>query len=581
MERFHVWSEQPAGAQSESATAAKRKFTEELLKHSRKKATAAAASGSAAARAGSGSDDDEHGQEVLGLSQGSSDTDDDGSAIDDNDDGGGRKRNKRALQEEDSDDADADAGRNSARAKEFRTSAHAVAKSSPIVQRQAAQQEALALARTRLDPAAPTSASDITLTLASGDGAEQMTAEEAAEAAAERAAALARARYIASLPSLQRRLMGEVQAMQFKSGRSLRAYQEDGLQWLAFNYINRRNSILADEMGLGKTMQSVAFVKFLHDVVSVRGPTLVIAPLSTLPHWQREVAACTDLNAVVYQGDEESRRLIRELEFWYKDDAGRTIPELKRNRVTKFNVLITSYESFLADSAHLQQLRWTLLIVDEAQRLKNPHARFYQFCNKLKTGFRLLLTGTPIQNNMSELWALLHFLHPAGFGSEAAFLEKYGELTGGADVAQLNDLIRPFLLRRNKANVEKALKPLRETLVQVALTPLQKTYYKAVFDRNSAILHELARKSASDAVVPSMMNISMQLRKCCNHPFLLDGLEAAHAGEITAAVNRRNAAELAAAPDLEARAAIEARQKREFQVRNDVDIVPTYLCIVL
>jgi superfamily II DNA or RNA helicase len=392
--------------------------------------------------------------------------------------------------------------------------------------------------------------------------------QETPEAKEERLGREARLRYIATMPPLQRKLLGEVQALIFNSGRALRPYQEDGLVWLAFNYLNKRSCILADEMGLGKTMQSVAFMKFLHDVAHVRGPTLVIAPLSTLAHWQREIEACTDLNCVIYHGDDESRRIIRAREWWFKEDGAR---QLRRLRITKFNVLLTTYEVFMSDAAVLQRMRWPLLIVDEAQRLKNASSRFYQQADRLKTEFRLLLSGTPIQNNLSELWSLLHFLARREFASEAAFLDKYGHITGGAtapapmgpnegSLTTLNDLIRPYLLRRNKANVEKALKPLRETVVHVSLTPLQKKYYKAVFDRNAGILHAVARRSTG-GMVPSLMNISMQLRKCCNHPFMVEGAEESHVADVLAEVRLRRAQELAAIEDPAARAAAEAEHR--------------------
>ena len=133
----------------------------------------------------------------------------------------------------------------------------------------------------------------------------------------------------------------------------------------------------------------------------------------------------------------------------------------------------------------------------------------------------MLLTGTPIANATEELWALLHFANPRQFADKDAFLEKFGEMTDAKQVNELYSLLKPFLLRRVKEDVEKAPPPKLEIILEVALTPIQKTFYKAIYERNTAFLY----KGAKPSNAPSLMNVMMELRKCCNHPYLVKGAE--------------------------------------------------------
>ena len=131
--------------------------------------------------------------------------------------------------------------------------------------------------------------------------------------------------------------------------------------------------------------------------------------------------------------------------------------------------------------------------------------------------FCLLLTGTPLQNSTEELWALLNFAEAEAFASGDAFIEQFGQLTDAQQVRDLHSILKPYLLRRVKEDVEKSLPPKQETILEVSLTPIQKTFYKAIYEKNTQFLFKGAKPSNS----PSLMNVMMELRKCCNHPFLI------------------------------------------------------------
>jgi SNF2 family DNA or RNA helicase len=319
----------------------------------------------------------------------------------------------------------------------------------------------------------------------------------------------------------------------------LRDYQLTGVNWMLFNWYQKRNSMLADEMGLGKTVQTVMYVNHLAIVERTPKPFIIVAPLSTLGHWQREFDSWTNLNAVVYHGSATAREVLQNYEFFLSEDellradelsgkrpansnGKRSSPRPKRN-CYRFDVLITTYEMASAtDLYKLAQIDWQLMVVDEAHRLKNRNSKL---SNILHTKFTyenmLLLTGTPLQNNVEELWVLLNFLDGKKFASKENFLESFGELTDSAQVERLHSELKPFLLRRMKEDVEKSLAPKEETIIEVELTVLQKQYYRAIYEKNTEFLSRGGRKGDT----PSLMNVLMELRKCCNHPFLVKGVE--------------------------------------------------------
>ncbi|ESO06310.1 hypothetical protein HELRODRAFT_149039, partial [Helobdella robusta] len=302
---------------------------------------------------------------------------------------------------------------------------------------------------------------------------------------------------------------------QYKNNNVLREYQLEGLNWLTFSYFNKQSCILADEMGLGKTIQSLTFIEEVYRH-GIYGPFLIIVPLSTIANWQREFEAWTDLNVIVYHGSNSSRSMLQQYEMYYKDHKGKRI-----NNFYKFNVLITTFECIITDLDILRQINWRVAVIDEAHRLKNRNCKLLQGLSSVDVEHRLLLTGTPLQNNVEELFSLLSFLEPKQFGSSETFMLEFGKLESDTQVEKLKSILKPVMLRRLKEDVEKSLAPKEETIIEVELTNIQKKYYRAILERNFAFL----ARGGAYASVPTLMNTMMELRKCCNHPFLINGAE--------------------------------------------------------
>ncbi|KAH0785021.1 F/Y-rich N-terminus family protein [Histomonas meleagridis] len=284
---------------------------------------------------------------------------------------------------------------------------------------------------------------------------------------------------------------------EFKHGLKLFEYQLEGLNWLLFCWYNRKNCILADEMGLGKTVQAIAFLNRLYTQEHLPGPFLIIAPLTTLPHWLRTFNEWTDLNAVVYSGSRQSREIIRQYELFHDDGV-----------TPKFDALIVQYDYIMSDTSVFSQFSYNVLIVDEAHRLKNAHSKLLQSLTHIHSEFRLLLTGTPLQNTIEELQTLLEFLHPGNF-TDVTSAETMN------DVKRLRKILKPHLLRRLKADVDKNIAAKEETIIECTLTKTQKQFYKAVLENNAGFLSKGA----------NLKNISMDLRKVCLHPYLIKGAE--------------------------------------------------------
>ncbi|XP_041847243.1 chromodomain-helicase-DNA-binding protein 8 [Melanotaenia boesemani] len=303
---------------------------------------------------------------------------------------------------------------------------------------------------------------------------------------------------------------------EYKNGNTLREYQLEGVNWLLFNWYNRQNCILADEMGLGKTIQSIVLLSEVY-AAGVQGPFLVIAPLSTITNWEREFFSWTHMNAIVYHGSLASRQMIQQYEMYCKDDKGHLIPG-----AYKFDALITTFEMVLSDCPELREIAWRCVIIDEAHRLKNRNCKLLDSLKMLDLEHKVLLTGTPLQNTVEELFSLLHFLEPAQFPSEIEFLRDFGDLKTEEQVQKLQAILKPMMLRRLKEDVEKNLAPKQETIIEVELTDVQKKYYRAILERNFSFL-SLGANSNSN--VPNLLNTMMELRKCCNHPYLINGAE--------------------------------------------------------
>jgi SNF2 family DNA or RNA helicase len=355
----------------------------------------------------------------------------------------------------------------------------------------------------------------------------------------------------------QRKYLPLKKSPEYPNGGTLRSYQLESVNWMMFNWSQSRNSLLADEMGLGKTLQTTTFLMQLLKGGQCKGPFLIVAPLSTLPHWQRELVGWGELNTIVYHGSADDRAMLKSIDFYNRQAKG-----AKDKYKYSFQVMVTSFEMITAKHSALPAVDWEVVVVDEAQRLKNLKSKMSV---ALRTQYKfqscLLLTGTPIQNDMTELWTLLNFLDKKSFDDEDGFVEKYGQLQQddkkklelkpdeslpaegekteeekaaakeAADKAEgkaltglltdMHSVLKPYMLRRLKENVESSLKPKEEVIIEVELTTLQKQYYRAIYERNSSFLHQGCK--AKDG--PSLMNVMMQLRKCCNHPFLLRGVE--------------------------------------------------------
>ncbi|KAI9305451.1 P-loop containing nucleoside triphosphate hydrolase protein [Cunninghamella echinulata] len=303
----------------------------------------------------------------------------------------------------------------------------------------------------------------------------------------------------------------------YKYGNELRSYQLEGLNWLRYCYYSQRSCILADEMGLGKTVQSVALLNDIYQNVGIRGPFLIVAPLSTIPHWERAFKAWTDLNVIDYRGNALSRSLLIETEFFYKDMQGKNIP----NRY-KFDALITTYEMAIASASSLRNVPWKCAVFDEAHRLKNKQSKVGEILKLFHMDHKLLLTGTPLQNNLDELYSLLSFMQPDVFNNEKQFFSEYGSLKTAAEVEKLQGLLKPIMLRRFKEDVEKSIPVKEETVIEVELTNPQKKWYRAILEKNFSFLK---KGSKTNKEMPHLRNIMMQLRKCCIHPYLLEGAE--------------------------------------------------------
>ncbi|KAL4291817.1 hypothetical protein GQ457_14G014740 [Hibiscus cannabinus] len=286
----------------------------------------------------------------------------------------------------------------------------------------------------------------------------------------------------------------------------MRDYQLAGLNWLIRLYENGINGILADEMGLGKTLQTISLMGYLHEYRGITGPHMVVAPKSTLGNWMNEIRRfCPVLRAVKFLGNPEERSYIRE-ELLV---AG------------KFDVCVTSFEMAIKEKSALRRFSWRYIIIDEAHRIKNENSLLSKTMRLYNTNYRLLITGTPLQNNLHELWSLLNFLLPEIFSSAETF-DEWFQISGENDqhevVQQLHKVLRPFLLRRLKSDVEKGLPPKKETILKVGMSQMQKQYYRALLQKDLEVVNAGGERKR-------LLNIAMQLRKCCNHPYLFQGAE--------------------------------------------------------
>uniref|UniRef100_H3AHV5 Snf2 related CREBBP activator protein n=1 Tax=Latimeria chalumnae TaxID=7897 RepID=H3AHV5_LATCH len=292
---------------------------------------------------------------------------------------------------------------------------------------------------------------------------------------------------------------------------TLREYQHIGLDWLVTMYEKKLNGILADEMGLGKTIQTISLLAHLACEKGNWGPHLIIVPTSVMLNWEMEFKRwCPGFKILTYYGSQKERKLKRQ--GWTKPNA--------------FHVCITSYKLVLQDHQAFRRKNWRYLILDEAQNIKNFKSQRWQSLLNFNSQRRLLLTGTPLQNSLMELWSLMHFLMPHVFQSHREFKEWFSNpLTGMIEGSQeyneslikrLHKVLRPFLLRRVKVDVEKQMPKKYEHVIRCRLSKRQRYLYDDFMAQAST------KETLASGHFMSVINILMQLRKVCNHPNLFD-----------------------------------------------------------
>lgn len=286
---------------------------------------------------------------------------------------------------------------------------------------------------------------------------------------------------------------------------SLREYQHIGLDWLTTLHDKKLNGILADEMGLGKTIQTISMLAYLACERGIWGPHLVVVPTSIMMNWEMELKRwCPGLKVLTYFGNQKERKQKRI--GWSKPNS--------------FHVCITSYKLVVQDHFAFKRKQWYYLILDEAQHIKNFQSKRWQTLLRFNSRRKLLLTGTPLQNDVMELWSLLHFLMPNLFASHDDFQAWFSSPFNSAMetdsdfnttvVARLQNILRPFLLRRLKKDVEKQLPVKTEHVIFCPLSRRQQFLYDEFLERRG--------NQGGDTI--GIMNIVMQLRKVCNHPDL-------------------------------------------------------------
>ena len=301
-------------------------------------------------------------------------------------------------------------------------------------------------------------------------------------------------------------------------GLNLHNYQLEGISWARNSWNHETDIILADEMGLGKTIQTITFLYSLYKEGHCRGPFLIAVPLSTLINWEREFELwAPEFYVVSYVGDKDSRSTIREHELSFEDNAVRKGDKASRIKAStvKFHALLTSYEMISLDAACLGSVHWEILCVDEAHRLKNSNSKFFRVLSGYSINYKMLLSGTPLQNNLEELFYLLNFLTPSKFNDLEGFQANFTDIAKEEQVNKLHTMLGPHMLRRMKADVLKNMPSKSEFIVRTNLAPMQKKFYKNILTHNFDALR------AKSGAQTSLLNVMMELKKVANHPYLM------------------------------------------------------------
>ncbi|EMD41939.1 hypothetical protein CERSUDRAFT_90530 [Gelatoporia subvermispora B] len=301
----------------------------------------------------------------------------------------------------------------------------------------------------------------------------------------------------------------------------LMPFQIDGVNWLCDNWWNLQHCILADEMGLGKTVQVATFIGTIMSKWKAF-PALVVVPNSTITNWVREFERwAPSLRVVPFYGENRAREVIKNYELFHSNPRSGTTG-------AKYHVLVTTYEMITNTKEFAPVFKrtptWEVLVVDEGQRLKNDVSLLFKKLKELNTIHRIIMTGTPINNNIRELFNLMNFLNPREWHDLKALSAEYEDLSEDK-IKDLHSRLRPYFLRRIKADVLD-LPPKNEVILPVSMTPLQREIYRSILSQNLEVLKTLARGSTGGRVNASglktnMNNVLMQLRKCLQHPYLV------------------------------------------------------------
>lgn len=282
-------------------------------------------------------------------------------------------------------------------------------------------------------------------------------------------------------------------------------YQLEGLNWIYYRWYKQQSAILADEMGLGKTIQVIAFLSTLIEDHHC-WPFLVVVPNPTCPNWLRETQKwAPGLQVVTYYGSAEARKKVYQHEMFPQG----------RNGGLRAHIVVTSYEAAVEEKARLASIPWAGLVVDEGHRLKNRESQLYGALLGIKFPFKLILTGTPLQNNVRELFNILQFCDPSMDAEQLE--EQYSEITN-ENVAEVHEMIRPFILRRTKAG-SLSLPPIGQIIVPVSMSVVQKTMYKYILEKDPRLKAVFTNQGPVKERA-NLNNILMQLRKCLCHPFV-------------------------------------------------------------
>ncbi|KAG5304531.1 SHREC complex subunit Mit1 [Histoplasma capsulatum G186AR] len=318
------------------------------------------------------------------------------------------------------------------------------------------------------------------------------------------------------------------------TGGQIMDYQKDGLNWLYYMWYKNQNAILADEMGLGKTIQVIAlFATLVHDHRC--WPFLVVVPNSTCPNWRREIKSWAPwLRVVTYYGTAAARKIAHDYEMFPDGTSD-----------LRCHIVVTSYDSMIDDKARrlFSSIPWAGLVVDEGQRLKNDKNQLYEALTRIHFPFKILLTGTPLQNNIRELFNIIQFCDPS---KNAEVLEQqYGGDFTKEKLTELHDMIRPYFLRRTKAQVLTSLPPMAQIIIPVTMSVVQKKLYKSILAKNPELIRSIFERNQGRTLKRTerhnLNNILMQLRKCLCHPFVYS--KAIEERTVNAALSHRNLVE--------------------------------------